>query len=153
MLIHEVLHSLDVLPKQADPADFEDIMGEDETQECSQSSSSSHCASPPQRRASVSSTPVLSMSPSSSDSSIASSPLLPQGQEFEGVMNNLDEEEVQATQYLSESTCITAKPDAGFFNEAYMQCGSVQDFMQFSVGDGFVNPRDMMFRLGHAYTA
>lgn len=100
----------------------------------------------------MSSTPGLSMSPSLSANSIASTPILPQGQEFEGLMNSLDEEELQAIQYLSEPAYLNTKPEGGFFDEAYVMGGGIQPFIHSLPGDSFVNPRDMMFQLGHAYT-
>jgi len=149
MLIHEVLSSLNVLPKKADALDLDF----DLTSSTAQSSrASSVCESmPPQSYFSEIHTPVLSMSPTTS--TVSTSPPGPSIADFEGLMDSLDDFQLQMMQ---DQPLVTPKaveyPSLEAFTEAYLMSH------EFGAGPqpGFVNPKDtfrsMPFNTMHAYT-
>jgi len=149
MLIHEVLSSLNVLPKKVDTADFDF----DQTCSTPQSSrASSVCESmPSQPFFSRIQTPVLSMS--STISNVSASPPIPSMNDFECLMNSLDSDQLEMMQNLPLVTPKAVEyPSLEAFTEAYLVG---HDFSAGPPPD-FVNPRDtfqsMPFHMMHAYT-
>lgn len=156
MLIHEVLSSLDVLPKKSDPLDLDHVGCGDDV---SMSSNVSVCESTPAPSFTEVQAPVLSMSPSSSSDSIGS-PIIPSSTEFEGLMNSLDNGHLHLMQYMGEPTAKAMPTEENAFSEAFSEA-YLMNSQEFNMGTSlpgqdFVNPRDMSystpFHLSHVYT-
>lgn len=151
MLIHEVLTSLNVLPKKSSSFDMDDHHHVD-------SSVASSACSPVHTQSffSESRPPVLSRSPSS-PSDHTPSPTVPSIAEFEGFMNTFDNEQIEGMQNLMQS--LQKSTDNSYpeiFSEPYLMG---HDFLATQLppnSEHFVNPRDtsltMPFHVTHAYT-
>lgn len=151
MLIHEVLSSLDVLPEKAKRHHFDH--DHDQMSSTAQSSrASSVCeAMPPQSYFLDIHTPTSCISRTTS--SVSPSPRMPPIDDFEGLLNSLDDDQLQLMQNLPLVTPKAVEyPSFEVFTEAYLTSRG------FSVGPQaeFVDPRDtlrsMPFHMMHAYT-
>lgn len=150
MLIHEVLTSLDILPKRSESFDMEDHQHAD-------SSVASSACSPvhiqslfPESRV-----PILSRSPSSLTENVPS-PAVPSIAEFEGFMSTFDNEQLEGIQSLMQSLHKSTENNfPEVFAEPYLIDQNFLGHLPPS-SQHFVNPRDMSFdmpyHMGRAYT-
>lgn len=151
MLIHEVLTSLNVLPKKSESFDMDDHHHGDSSVASSACSPAHTQSFFPESRM-----PVLSRSPSS-PSEHTPSPTVPSIAEFEGFMSTFDNEQIEGMQSLMQS--LQKSTDNNYsevFSDPYLMG---QDFLAGHLppnSEHFVNPRDtsftMPFHMSHTYT-
>lgn len=153
MLIHEVLTSLNVLPKRNDSLDLDDH------QHHGDSSIASSVGSPVPQQSYFSDhqVPVLSTSPSS-PSDMTHSPPIPALTEFEGFMSTFDSEQIEGMQNLMQNIRKpTIENYQDIFAEPYLMNHDLMANQLPPNSEHFVNPRDtsfsMPFSMAHAYVS
>lgn len=151
VLIHDLLKALDVLPSQTDD-EMETDEGLLEADGKMTSTITSEFSISLSTALSDAQMPGLCKSPTSSSSEIAISPLLPSEKDFEGMMNSLDDGQLQTLELISASKIegmrCEVMPEPYLVNNSY-------DFVNMVPGQDYINPRDMgfvsPFQMMHSY--